>query len=138
MNVFYPSSYNGVSSNPLILLEVLSADLLSETMREGKAVDKKNKEYNFAALLGLAWLGGLILNLMPCVFPVIGLKIMGFVKQAGEESSSIIRHGWVFTLGVLLSFWLLVGVLLICGMVWRSNSVGGFSYRNLDLYLFLP
>ena len=113
LNVFYPSSYNGVSSNPLILSEVLSADLLSETMREGKAVDKKNKEYNFAALLGLAWLGGLILNLMPCVFPVIGLKIMGFVKQAGEERSSIIRHGWVFTLGVLLSFWLLVGVLLI-------------------------
>ena len=113
LNVFYPSSYNGVSSNPLILSEVLSADLLSETMREGKAVDKKNKEYNFAALLGLAWLGGLILNLMPCVFPVIGLKIMGFVKQAGEECSSIIRHGWVFTLGVLLSFWLLVGVLLI-------------------------
>ena len=74
---------------------------------------KDTKEYNFSALLGLAWLGGLILNLMPCVFPVIGLKIMGFVKQAGEDRSRIIRHGWVFTLGVLLSFWLLVGVLLI-------------------------
>ena len=50
---------------------------------------------------------------MPCVFPVIGLKIMGFVKQAGENRIQITRHGWVFTIGVLLSFWLLVGILLI-------------------------
>ena len=53
----------------------------------------------FGSVLGFALLGGLILNLMPCVFPVLGLKIMSFVKQAGEETGKIKRHGIVFSLG---------------------------------------
>lgn len=64
------------------------------------------------SLLGLAFVGGLILNLMPCVFPVLGLKIMSFVNQAGEERGKIVLHGLVFTAGVLISFWILAGVLL--------------------------
>ncbi len=62
-------------------------------------------------LLG-GFIGGLILNLMPCVFPVLGLKIMGFVNQAGEDRRRIVLHGLVFTLGVLVSFWLLAGLLI--------------------------
>jgi thiol:disulfide interchange protein len=64
------------------------------------------------ATLALALLGGLILNLMPCVFPVLGIKILGFVNQAGSEKSKVVTHGLVFTAGVLLSFWVLAGVLL--------------------------
>ncbi|MBC2595389.1 thioredoxin family protein [Ruficoccus amylovorans] len=66
-----------------------------------------------AVLLGFAFTGGLILNLMPCVFPVLGLKIMGFVKQGGESQGRIFAHGLVYTLGVLLSFWALAAVLLV-------------------------
>lgn len=62
-------------------------------------------------LFGLT--GGLILNLMPCVFPILGLKIMGFVNQAGADRAKVAAHGLVFTAGVLLSFWILAGVLLI-------------------------
>jgi thiol:disulfide interchange protein DsbD len=58
------------------------------------------------------FLGGLILNLMPCVFPVIGLKIMGFVQQAGEDRKKIAEHGLTFTLGVLVSFLGLSGIIL--------------------------
>jgi len=65
----------------------------------------------FSALLGLIALGGLVLNLMPCVFPVIGLKILGFVQQAGEDRKKIVAHGLTFTLGVLISFWVLSGIL---------------------------
>ena len=64
-------------------------------------------------LLGIAFLGGLILNLMPCVFPVIGLKIMGFVNQAGEDRKKIAMHGITFTLGVVISFWILVAIIQI-------------------------
>jgi thiol:disulfide interchange protein/DsbC/DsbD-like thiol-disulfide interchange protein len=63
--------------------------------------------------LALAFLGGLVLNLMPCVFPVLGIKILGFVNQAGHERAKVIAHGLVFTLGVLLSFWSLAGALAI-------------------------
>src|SRR5690606_37137677 len=70
--------------------------------------------------LGLAFIGGLILNLMPCVFPVIGLKILGFAGQgAGGDhldggARRRVRHGagW-FALGVVVSFWVLAAVLLV-------------------------
>lgn len=64
-----------------------------------------------AVILASLLLGGLILNLMPCVFPVIGLKIMGFVQQAGEDTKKIKLHGLTFTAGVLLSFLVLAAVL---------------------------
>src|SRR5205823_660072 len=63
--------------------------------------------------LALAFAGGLILNLMPCVFPVLGIKILGFVNQAGHERGKVVAHGLVFTLGVLLSFWSLAGLLAV-------------------------
>jgi len=64
----------------------------------------------FATLVS-ALLGGLILNLMPCVFPVLGIKIVGFVNQSGNERRKVTLHGVAFTLGVLVSFWALAGVL---------------------------
>ena len=65
-----------------------------------------------AALLPMAFVGGLILNLMPCVFPALGIKILGFVNQSGNDKSKIVTHGLVFAAGVILSFWALAGALL--------------------------
>ncbi|MBK9989330.1 MAG: thioredoxin family protein [Verrucomicrobia bacterium] len=61
----------------------------------------------------LAFVGGLILNLMPCVFPVLGIKILGFVNQAGSDRRKVTLHGIVFALGVLASFWTLAAVLAV-------------------------
>jgi len=63
-------------------------------------------------ILALGFLGGLILNVMPCVFPVLGIKVLGFVKQAGAERQRVVLHGLTFTGGVIVSMWALVGVLL--------------------------
>ena len=60
----------------------------------------------------LAFLGGVVLNLMPCVFPVLGIKVLGFVNQAGSDRGKVVLHGLVFTAGVLASFWALAGALL--------------------------
>jgi len=68
---------------------------------------------SLAATLLLALAGGLILNLMPCVFPVIGIKILGFVNQAGNDRRKVVEHGLAFSAGVLLSFWALAGLLAI-------------------------
>ena len=68
---------------------------------------------SLAGTLLLALVGGLILNLMPCVFPVLGIKILGFVNQSGQDKKKVIAHGLVFASGVLLSFWTLAGVLAV-------------------------
>jgi thiol:disulfide interchange protein len=65
----------------------------------------------FAAIL-FAFLGGIILNLMPCVLPVLSLKIMGFIQQAGEDKSKTRKHGLAFTIGVVFSFLVLAGFLI--------------------------
>ncbi|HEX7154343.1 MAG TPA: thioredoxin family protein [Thermoanaerobaculia bacterium] len=62
--------------------------------------------------LALAFAGGVILNLMPCVFPVVSLKILGFVQSAGDDPRRVRAHGLTFAAGVLVSFWALAGLLL--------------------------
>jgi thiol:disulfide interchange protein len=64
-------------------------------------------------MLLFAFIGGLILNLMPCVFPVLSIKILGFVEQAGKDTKKLHRHGWAFFIGVVLSFWVLAGTLIL-------------------------
>lgn len=63
-----------------------------------------------AALLAL--LGGIILNLMPCVFPVLSIKILALVGHAGEGRARMRRHGIAYTLGVLVSFGALAALLI--------------------------
>jgi thiol:disulfide interchange protein DsbD len=63
------------------------------------------------AVLLAAFLGGLILNLMPCVLPVLSLKVFSLIRHAGEGGA--LRQGLAFTAGVVLSFWALAGLLLI-------------------------
>lgn len=67
---------------------------------------------NLWQALLFAFIGGLILNLMPCVLPVMSLKIFGFIKHANDDRKLILAHGAVFTAGVVLSFWVLAGVLI--------------------------
>jgi thiol:disulfide interchange protein len=65
--------------------------------------------------IGLAFVGGMILNLMPCVFPVLFLKGLSLVQtaNAGEEHKRhALRHGLVYALGIVVSFWAIVAVLL--------------------------
>jgi len=63
-------------------------------------------------IVALAFLGGLILNLMPCVFPVLFLKGLALVQSGAEERHRLRMYGLVYTAGILVSFWILVAVLL--------------------------
>jgi len=62
--------------------------------------------------IGLAFLGGILLNLMPCVFPVLFLKALALVNSSTEERKRLRMHGLVYALGILVSFWLVVALLL--------------------------
>ena len=80
-----------------------------------------------AALL-FAFLGGLILNLMPCVFPVLSLKLLDLV-QGAHQSQRLIGHGLAFTGGVLLSMVLLSGTLM--ALRTAGHAVGwGFQLQS--------
>ncbi|MGD1032195.1 MAG: protein-disulfide reductase DsbD domain-containing protein [Opitutaceae bacterium] len=78
----------------------------------GQTVSGAGAAGGLGATLLLAFFGGLILNLMPCVFPVLGIKVLGFVNQSGNERRKVVLHGLVYAAGVVLSFWALVGILI--------------------------
>jgi thiol:disulfide interchange protein DsbD len=78
---------------------------------------------------GLAFLGGLLLNLMPCVFPVLFLKGLALVQSGNEERHKLRAHGFVYTAGILVSFWVLVAVLL--GLRAAGARLGwGFQFQS--------
>jgi thiol:disulfide interchange protein len=83
-------------------------------------------EFEGGVLLAIAFafIGGMILNLMPCVLPVISFKVLGFVKMAGESRRLIFKHGVAFSLGVLLSFWALAALLLALQAYGRAVGWG--------------
>jgi len=83
------------------------------------------------------YLGGLLLNLMPCVFPVIGLKILGFVQHAGQDHRKIVIHGILFSIGVLISFWVLSGILFAARMATGSNKEIGWGYQLQNPWVVL-
>ncbi len=66
-----------------------------------------------AGQIGLAFLGGILLNLMPCVFPVLFLKGLSLLQSSAQQRATLRRHGLVYAAGILASFWAIVALLLI-------------------------
>jgi thiol:disulfide interchange protein/DsbC/DsbD-like thiol-disulfide interchange protein len=82
-----------------------------------------------AGLMLLAVLGGLILNLMPCVFPVLSIKAIGLVEQAKKHPAAVRAKGLVFAAGVIASMLVLAGVLL--GLRAGGEEIGwGFQLQS--------
>jgi len=79
--------------------------------------------------LALAFVGGLILNIMPCVLPVISIKLFGLVKYRNESRKVIIRHNFFYTLGILTTFVILGFIVL--GLKSIGTTVGwGFQLQS--------
>ena len=79
--------------------------------------------------VGLAFLGGVILNLMPCVFPVLFIKGLSLVESTRHTNSGIRIHGLVYALGILVSFWAVVALLL--GLRAGGRQLGwGFQFQS--------
>jgi thiol:disulfide interchange protein/DsbC/DsbD-like thiol-disulfide interchange protein len=76
-----------------------------------------------------ALIGGLLLNIMPCVLPVIALKVFGLVRMASDQPRQIRRLGWMFSVGILASF--LVLALLVIILQAAGQQVGwGFQFQE--------
>lgn len=83
----------------------------------------------FAGILGFAFLGGVILNLMPCVFPVLFIKGLALVQSSQQERRQLRAHGWMYTLGILVSFWVVVAVLVSLRAAGRQLG-WGFQFQS--------
>ena len=86
-----------------------------------------------------AFAGGMILNLMPCVFPVIGLKIMSFAKDAASPRKTAVKNALLYALGIVTSF-LALSVILICLKNMGGELGWGFQLQEpifVALLIFL-
>ena len=117
---------------PAILSEALTGTEVTSALAAvvaGKAYQAESTTHTFAIWLLLAFGGGVLLNLMPCVFPMIGLKVLGFAKEAGAARSTVVLNGLLYSAGVIVSF--LALALLIVGLKSGGSSVGwGFQMQS--------
>ena len=125
---------NSVQPSTETVYESIPTKDSAEGIELTKAIKTLAKGYNgtqssLPMMLLFAFLGGIILNLMPCVFPVLGIKVLGFVQQAGGDKSKIKYHGLTFAAGILISLWILVSILFY--IKGQGQSAGwGFQLQN--------
>jgi suppressor for copper-sensitivity B len=77
---------------------------------------------SLAGVLAFALLGGFILNFMPCVLPVIGLKVMSFVQQAGESRRRVFTLNLWYALGLMSVFVVFATLALFVGLGWGQQN----------------
>ena len=105
------------------------------------ATKEASQEFNILTLIAFAFLGGLILNIMPCVFPILTIKILRFVEQSRDSTYKTLQQGLLFSLGVVISF-LTIAALLIA-LKSGGESIGwGYQLQSpvvvsLLFYLFV-
>lgn len=121
----------------------LSEDFVSTIPVEGEPVEQSSgvldmtfttipsgeTEQSLLLYILFAVVGGLLLNVMPCVLPVIGLKVFGLVRMSGDEPARVKRLGWFFSLGILGSF-LALAVLVIFLKTAGEHVGWGFQFQE--------
>ena len=88
-----------------------------------------SQETSLGMMLLFAYVGGLILNIMPCVLPVLSIKALGLVQQVEEGRRAVLLHGIAYTVGVLVSFGVMAA--LVVGLQASGKLVGwGFQLQS--------
>ena len=109
-------------------LDFTDGTVRSITQPTGQAVSRQSTDNSGGIgvlfyMLALAFVGGSILNLMPCVFPILSLKVLGFARSTQHD-----RHleSWVYTAGVITSFVLVAAVLIT---LQKAGSAIGWGFQ---------
>jgi thiol:disulfide interchange protein len=91
---------------------------------------------NLAAMLLVALLGGLILNAMPCVLPILSLKVFGLVRSGAKSRREVVRASLATTAGILVSFWALAALAVAASAA--GSAVGwGIQFQRPGFVAFL-
>jgi thiol:disulfide interchange protein len=114
------------SQNTKFAGSILDADLSG-----AGATDEKQ---SLVMYIALAFIGGFILNFMPCVLPVISIKVLSFMQQAGDDPKRVFRLGLTFTAGIISAFLVLAGAVIAVQQA--GQKVGwGFQFQY-PIFLF--
>jgi len=98
---FTRAKYN---QSPLDRSEPEAAPAAAANATKPRMLAQPEPRYSLIVILAFSFLGGMILNLMPCVLPVIGLKLLSFVSQAGSHRSRVLALNLWYTAGVMVVF----------------------------------
>ncbi len=132
-----PSDFAG--SHWVIGLESGGVRLPFDTSLAVPLVEKQDLSLGLVLIMALA--GGLILNLMPCVFPVLSIKALSIAGKATKERRDIRRGSWLYTVGILVT--MLVLALIMVGLKAGGTQIGwGFQLQTpwfvgLLVYVFV-
>ena len=130
-----PTHLNGVIELSGGRVYYIAADSGAVAAPGGEATSAGLSLLALSRIAALAFLGGLLLNLMPCVFPVLFLKGLALVNSGTEQRHTLRAHGYIYAAGILVSFWALVAVLL--GLRAAGSSIGwGFQFQS-PIFLLL-
>ncbi|MBT5923357.1 MAG: thiol:disulfide interchange protein [Cellvibrionales bacterium] len=117
-------------------LAIVDNSLVNEVASSNTASAETSAPISIFYALLLAVVGGLILNAMPCVFPVLSLKIVSLVESGNHNSIERRRHGIAYTAGVILSFLLIAGLLI--ALRFAGEQIGwGFQLQSPWFIAFL-
>lgn len=105
-----------------------AAEANLEPPKNIRELNQEEGEQSLALMLLFAFLGGLILNIMPCVLPVLSIKIFSLLEQSGDDKKTIRNHGLLYTAGVMVSFAALSIPFMLTPQSW------GFQMQN-PMYL---
>lgn len=102
------------------------------------AADEEKEPPKLTGVLGAAFIGGFVLNFMPCVLPVIGLKILSFVEQAGSNRFKAFSLNAWYSLGMLSIFWVLAVLAAAPALGLSQTGLGWgehFNYQGFAIPL---
>ena len=126
---------SGIVSSNLGFFEVDQEVVIEGSIEEADISKDNNNQMNMSlnsssinllTALIFAFVGGLILNLMPCVLPVIALKALSLVKNANESRSSVALNASAYVLGVILTFMIIASLLVYLK---NAGEIIGWGYQ---------
>lgn len=136
------STFHGVLAQGRHGIHIQKNSLSVTTNAEPDAENQKINIENGTATVGLlsailfAIIGGMILNLMPCVFPILSMKALSLVKISAKHPAEAMKHGFAYTAGILVSFLALAAVIL--SLKAGGAEIGwGFQLQNPIVVMIL-
>lgn len=107
--------------NVPVVFEVAGYKRVAEIAAQQPITSDRVDPATLALQLGLSLIGGLLLNLMPCVLPVLGLKIMSFVQQGGQSRAKILELNAAYTFGLMSVFLALATLAAFLNLGWGEQ-----------------